>query len=168
MDIFIIDTKKSDNLEPELLKKFCYKNFANKNREKIHCFSYLMLDKILKEVYEIEGDTILFDDKKPKLRTEKKYFSISHSNEYIAIAFSDFECGIDIEEVKQRDYKKISARMNFDSRSLEDFYSDWTKFEAEYKLDSEPKSMYNFHIPKYAVTAVSTNKNEHFDVFFSL
>lgn len=168
MDIFIIDTKKADNIEPELLKKFCYKNFTQNEKEKIHCLAYLMLDRIFKTVYGIDSPSLIFENKKPKLKNQKKYFSISHSNEYIAITISDFECGVDIEETKNRDYKKISKRMNFKSDSLEDFYLNWTKYESEYKLGSESKSTYSFKIPKYIITAASTNKNESFDVFFSL
>ena len=168
MDIFIIDVKKADYIESEILKNFCHKSFTNNDKKKIHCFSYLMLDKILKEVYQIDSCKILFDDKKPKLKDGEKYFSISHSNEYIAIAVSDFDCGIDIEEIKNRDYKKISKRMKFNSDSLESFYMNWTKYEAEYKLGIKSNAIYSFQIPRYTITAASVNRNERFDVFFSL
>ena len=113
MDIFIISTKNTDNIANEILNQYSKKSISDKNKRKIHELSYLMLDKIFKEVYKINNCEIIFENKKPFLKSKEKYFSISHSNEYITIAFSDFDCGIDIEEIKQRNYRAISKRMNF-------------------------------------------------------
>lgn len=168
MDIFIINSKKADDIDTELLQKFCHKSFAKSKQEKTHSLTYLMLDRILREVYKIENFNIIFDGKKPKLEKNEKNFSVSHSNEYIVIAVSDFDCGIDIEEIKNRDYKKISKRMKFNSDSLESFYMNWTKYEAEYKLGIKSNAIYSFQIPRYTITAASVNRNERFDVFFSL
>ena len=108
---------------------------------------------------------IEFKNKKPYLKNRRKYFSISHSNEYIALCFSDFDCGVDVERIKERDYKSIAERMHFDSNSLEEFYFDWTKYEAVYKLGCEFKSYKNFQFEDYVVTTVSANSDEEFQIY---
>lgn len=167
MDIFVINTEKADFVSEELLSQFGRKEFRDKTQKKIHQFSYLMLDRILKEFYQIENREIL-NDKKPELKNGEKHFSLSHSGQYIVIAFSDSKCGIDIENIKQRDYKKISKRMKFNSANLKEFYQNWTKYEAKYKLGKTPKSEYEFEIPEYIITAVSGSSDERFDVYYNL
>lgn len=168
MDIFIINTEKANFVPGDLLQEFGYKTFSNKQKEKTHRFAYLMFDRILRNFYHIENPTLSFENEKPALRNKEKNFSISHSGGYIALAFSDYGCGIDIEQVKARDYQKISERMGFESISLKDFYLNWTEYEAKYKLGQEAKSAYSFEIPNYTITAVSMQEDEKFEVYYNL
>jgi len=165
MDIFVISTSDSDNIRPELLEEYKHKEFSNKEKQKEHCFSYLMLDRILREVYKIENREIEFVNKKPYLKSREKFFSVSHSKGYIVIAFSDAECGVDIEKIVERDFKAISERMNFVSSNLEEFYQWWTKYEAEYKLGEKAKNFYQALYDGYSLTAVSSNVQEKFELF---
>ncbi len=168
MDIFIINNKNLNHVPPEILNDFGQKLFKNREKELIHQFSYLMIDRILKEVYKIENRSLVTKENgKPELENQDKYLSISHSGEYIVLGFSDSKCGVDIEKIKPRNYKKISEKMGFKSSSLEEFYLNWTKYEAEYKLDGESKSTYKFSIPNYIITAVNENENEIFDTYYS-
>lgn len=167
MDIFVIKITNADTIDKDLLKQFQKKEISNPKTWNSHCFSYLMLDKILKEVYKIEDRVIIFENKKPLLKSRKKHFSISHSKDFIAIAFSDFNCGIDIEKIKSRDFEKISKRKNFKAHTIEEFYQEWTKFEAEYKLNSKVFSSKNFQIENYSLTAVSENPDEKYEIYFS-
>ena len=67
------------------------------------------------------------------------HFSISHSEELIAIAFSDSNCGVDIEKIKLREFKRIADRMKFNAETLGEFYQEWTKYEATYsRYATEP------------------------------
>lgn len=167
MDIFIINTSSSDNVSAELMEKFRHKNFTNKKKETEHCFAYLMLDRILKEVYKIENRETEFVNGKPHLKTREKFFSLSHSGEYVVLAFSDNECGIDIEQIKDRDYKAIAERMKFNAKTLEDFYKEWTKYEAEYKLGNKDKykSIKQIISEGYAITALCENPQETFEIY---
>lgn len=168
MDIFVINVNKMEAVSEELLNQFGYKSYRNEKQKKIHQFSYLMLDRILKEVYKIENRSVIQNkNNKPVLKSEKKHFSISHSGEYIVLCFSDYECGIDIEKIKARDYKKIAERMGFKASTIEEFYLNWTKYEAEYKLEKKPESIYSFGIPEYMITVVSDNKDEVFDTYYN-
>lgn len=165
MDIFIINALDSKNIDKNLLHEFQKKEISDKKALEIHCFTYLMLDRILREVYKIENREIIFENKKPILLDGKKKFSISHSHDYIAIAFSDSNCGIDIEKNKPRNYMKISKRMNFKANTLDMFYQKWTEFEAIYKLNCEPKKKYYTKINDYSLFAVSNNPKENFELY---
>ena len=171
MDIFVIKIGDADSVSESLLKSFQKKEISNKNKRKTHCFSYLMVDRILREVYTIENREIVFENGKPMLKSALKYFSISHSGEYIALGFSNHNCGIDIEGVNdKRDWRAIAERMDFKSQSEEDFYKDWTKYEAEYKLGNsvKPESMYQTSFDNYCITAVSENPEEKFDLYLDI
>lgn len=167
MDIFIIGTNNVNKVSEELLKEYQKKEISDEKTLKTHCLSYLMIDKILKEVYKIENRTIIFEDKKPILKSKEKHFSISHSDEMIALAFSDSNCGIDIEKIKLREFTKISERMGFEANTLGEFYQEWTQYEAIYKLgeDSVCGSYANFEFEDYAMTAVSENPIEDFEIY---
>ena len=167
MAIFIINTSEIENFSEEFLKNFQKKEISNHKKLMIHCLTYAMLDSILREVYKINDRTIIFEKAKPVLKNKEKYFSLSHSSEKIAIAFSDYNCGIDIEKAKAREYRAISKRMKFNCNNLEDFYQEWTNFEASYKLNDEIKSHYYCSIDDYALTAVSINPEEKFELFIS-
>lgn len=168
MDIFIIETSNTEKVKIDTLKQFQKKEISDENKWKIHCLSYLLVDKFLEEVYEIESREIVFEDGKPILIDGGKHFSISHSEDLIAIAFSDSNCGVDIEKIKLREFKKISERMKFEAETLGEFYEEWTKYEAMYKLgkDITYGSVANFDLDEYALCAVSEDPCEEFELFF--
>ncbi len=165
MDIFLIDVNCAKNIEPSLLKNFQHKDFSNEAKKFTHSLSYLMTDRILKEFYKIKDRELEFIDNKPFLKNKQKYFSISHSGKYIALGFSDAVCGIDIEKITERDFISIAKRMNFKSKTLEEFYQDWTKYEAEYKLGKEYNSLRNYTIDGYELCAVSESESENFQIY---
>lgn len=165
MDIFIIDTKCAENIEPSLLESFRQKEISNIKKRTTHSLAYLMTDRILKEFYQMQEREIEFVDNKPFLKSRKKYFSISHSGEYIAIGFSDNNCGIDIEKNTPRNFSSIAERMKFKSKTIEDFYLDWTKYEAQYKLGSHYKSIKYYTLEGYTLCALSDFENEVFQIF---
>ena len=165
MDIFVFNKTDYNHISDDLLKEFEHKKFSNMQKWKEHCLSYLMLDRILKEVYKISNRDIVFINKKPYLKNKAKIFSLSHSGNFIAIAFSDSECGIDIEQIKNRPFEDIANRMKLKCQTLEDFYYEWTKYEAEYKLNNRSENYKQFLIEDYAITAVSCNPQESFDIF---
>jgi len=165
MEIFVIKIKDAKNIQEEFLLSFKKKSFSNIKKLKTHCLAYLMTDKILKEHYNIQDRTIVFDKGKPLLQSQQKHFSISHSGEYISIAFSDFPCGVDIEKNKKRNFKDIAKRMNFKSCKIEDFYPQWTEYEACYKLNTKPASGKTYQLDEYTLTALSAKPNESFTLY---
>ena len=165
MDIFIIEKNNTKKISSDLLNEFRYKNISNKKRLYEHCFSYIMLDKILKEVYHIENREIEFVNGKPFLLNREKFFCISHTKKYIALCFSDNDCGIDIEQIKKRDYEAIAKRMNFSCTTQEEFYYEWTRYEAEYKLNDKPQSIKQFKYEDSIITALSNDLTELFNIY---
>lgn len=165
MDIFVIKRDCAKNVDRALLETFQNKKISNENKKITHCLSYLMVDRILKEFYQIQNREIEFINEKPVLISGEKCFSISHSGEYIALSFSDNNCGVDIEKIKPVDFLSISKRMKFKSKSLEEFFADWTKYEAVYKLGGKYKSIEQYTIDGYAVCAVSDSKDEKFQIY---
>ncbi len=165
MDIFLIEIKDADNVHMDLLKEFQKKDISDPKAWNAHCFSYLMTDRVLREYYQIEDREIIFEGKKPVLKSGAKHFSISHSGKFTALAFSDYNCGIDIEEIKLREFDKISKRMGFKAETLEDFYKAWTKYEADYKLSVPAQKNKYYCISGYALTVSSVNPREEFNIW---
>lgn len=165
MDIFVIEIIDADSVHQKLLLEFKKKEISNPKKLNQHCLSYLMVDRILREFYKIDDREVTFEGNKPKLKSGAKRFSISHSGDYIALAFSDFDCGIDIEKNKPRDFKEIAKRMKFACNTLEEFYSEWTFFEAKYKLGSTPSAAKTYRLGDYTLTAVNENEKENFEIY---
>lgn len=99
---------------------------------------YAELDKILKA--KLGSYTILRTQSgKPYLEGNPLFFSISHSSDRGAIAISDKPVGIDIELIKDRNYRsvarKFSAREQGEINCLEDFLKHWVIREAYIKMN---------------------------------
>ena len=170
MDIYIIEISNAEKIKNETLKMFQKKDFSDENKWKIHCLSYLLVDKFLGEVYGIDSKEIVFEDGKPILIDGGKHFSISHSGDLIALAFSDTNCGVDIEKVQLREFSKISKRMGFEAETLGEFYEEWTRYEALYKLgtDNEYGSIACYDLDDYILTAVSEDPCEEFEIYYQV
>ena len=168
MEIFIVEIGNVDKVKPETLKLYQKKDISDEEKLKIHCLSYLLVDKFLEEVYGIKSREVVFEDGKPILIDGGKHFSISHSQDLIAIAFSDSNCGVDIEKIKLREFKKIAERMKFEAETLGEFYEEWTKYEAMFKLwkNIEYGSVANFDLEDYALSAVSEDPCEEYEIYF--
>lgn len=168
MDIFIIDIANVEKVSIETLKQYQKKEISHEEKWKTHCLSYLLVDKLLQEYYGVENTEIVFEDGKPILIDGGKHFSISHSEDLIAIAFSDSNCGVDIEKVRLREFESISKRMGFEANTLGEFYEEWTRYEAMYKLNSnnEYGSVATYDLDDYILTAVSEDPCEEFELFY--
>lgn len=165
MDIFVIKIIDADSVHEKLLLEFKKKDISNPKKLNEHCLSYLMVDRILREFYKIEDRQIIFKGKKPLLKSGAKHFSISHSGEFIALAFSNSNCGVDIEFNAPRAVERIAKRMNFFSCEPHEFYPQWTLFEAKFKLGEPSKSEKTYQLGDYTLTAVSTNEQENFEIY---
>lgn len=99
---------------------------------------------------QYKGDTILYHDNgKPYFAGSNKHISISHTNEYVAIAISDYPIGIDIETISRNALAVVKAFLK--PREIE-LLSDsenpgnealclWSAKEAAFKLASERVSV---------------------------
>ena len=165
MDIFIVEKSGADNIDEKVLSEYKKKEISNSDKLKEHCFSYLIADRILEHLYKVPNREIVFENKKPRLKSGEKYFSLSHSGDFIVLGFSDYNCGTDIEKMKERDFSKISKRMKFNANSKEEFYKEWTLYEARYKLGEKENQKHSFTHENHCITSCSTNKNEKFEIY---
>lgn len=135
MDIFYLSSKNFlQFIDEEFIKQFKKKELGSKKRIIEHSMSMFILEYLLKRFYKIENFEIVYENKKPKLKNDEIYFNISHSKDIILIAFNDSSVGVDIEQKKERDFKKLSDYYNVQFKNKEDFYEFWTKLEAGIKL----------------------------------
>jgi phosphopantetheinyl transferase len=95
---------------------------------------------------QYKGETILYNDNgKPCLAGNNRHISISHTNEYVAIAVSDYPIGIDIERTDRNAYavaKSFLTEQEIDILTQENNPSKqalclWSAKEAAFKLASE-------------------------------
>ena len=103
----------------------------------------LLVLQTLKKEYNIDG-VIECDEKgRPYLKENKIFISIAHSGEYVACAVDESPIGIDIEKIRDIDFK-ISNRIcteeekeylfKNEKQRLYRFYEIWTAKEAFFKM----------------------------------
>lgn len=71
---------------------------------------------------------------KPYIDSKIVHFSIAHSADVLAVAFSKNLVGIDIEQEKPRNFVRLSRKYGFVAQNLGEFYRAWTAREALIKL----------------------------------
>lgn len=106
---------------------------------------------------------IFYDDYgAPRVDTPNTYIGVSHSREFVAVAFSDKPCAVDIEDAN-RDFRKVASRyLSEQEMSLAeegDLYAEmWCAKEALYKYYRKGRLDFVKHI-----SIVSHNSEEsHF------
>ena len=111
--------------------------------------------------YNIEDTNIIIENKKPKFENADLCFNISHSNNIVAVAFDSFPLGLDIEFMKDRDFKLLLERYNINSNNKEFFYQFWTEYEAKIKIQNETKQKLSFKLEQnYMLSLFSSNPDE--------
>lgn len=110
------------------------KSFALKNKE--DALRSLGVAVLLKEVLNLTEKDILIDENgKPFTNNKNVKFSISHSGEYVVLAVSDAEVGLDIERIdegRKNPLKKALTDREFKwvNGEIEKFVTVWTLKEA--------------------------------------
>lgn len=147
--IVIADTQLLINDAKEYLSQIapCYVKKFNNNKLKTEAEQELVTGFLLYKYLGIDQDYQLMyeDNLKPLLRSRNKYFNISHSGNYVALAIADCNVGIDIEKI--RTCHEATVNKVFTSKQKEEldclegkskdesFTRMWTELEAELKLD---------------------------------
>ncbi|MBS5984143.1 4'-phosphopantetheinyl transferase family protein [Clostridium butyricum] len=105
-----------------------------------------LLRKILISEYDLKNSDIKFifnDYAKPFLESKNIQFNISHSGKWVLLGIDDNLIGVDIEEVKDINYKEISESIfNYNeflyiknsTSKLHTFYKLWTLKESYIKM----------------------------------
>ncbi len=133
-------------LDYETNKKYINKIFQKKHMpsQKESLCALLLLDFAIQNSYNIDEKLIISrtDSDKPYFKNCEIKFSISHSEDYVAVAVSDNEIGVDIEKITDKDRDNMIDR--FFLPSEQEFYHNsedkpvafvvlWTRKEAYLK-----------------------------------
>ncbi|MBR6098327.1 hypothetical protein IKP85_01110 [bacterium] len=114
-----------------------------------------------KNIYNITDTGIVKVNNKPKFKYSDIKFSISHSKNIVLAAFDENSLGVDIEFMKDRDFKSLSGHYGITATDKDEFYRQWTQLEAEIKLQSEKGFVYTDKFEKdYMLTVISSNSKE--------
>ena len=123
------------------------------------CWLYL-LNYVGTDYLGIVDTSIVYEDKKPVLKSGEYNFSVSHSENIVVIGFSRNNIGVDIERMRERNFERLAKRYGI-SPEKEDFYKFWTKYEAVIKLGSTPKQVISKVIEDdYMLTCVLDSDKE--------
>ncbi len=133
-----IDEDVSKYLPDSRIEKI--KKLQKEQDKKLSYGASLLIDKFV-----LNGDKnayFLHSDGKPYTSNDVN-FSVSHSGDYVAIAVSDKEVGIDIQKCNKRNFHRLAKfvfhenevnLLNCADDKLETFFELWTKKEAFLKL----------------------------------
>ena len=166
MKVFYIDIKKSkQTVGKEILCQYADIELKTEKRFFEYTLGRYLIKTVAEKYYNVKDTEIIIKENgKPEFKSGGIYFSISHSENLLAVCFDEYPCGIDIEFMKDRNWKDISKYYGQEFKTLEDFYKFWTKQEAEYKLGEKAKYCKSLSIKNYYFTVVS-NKIFH-SLFF--
>lgn len=166
MDIFYIDTDKYI-LDKRILLSYADRKFLSVEKEKQHCYGRFLVKKTAEIVYRVEDTGIEVINKKPRFKNSSLKFSISHSKNIVVAAFDENPVGVDIEFMKERNFKEIFARYNYKGNNIskELFYSFWTEYEAGIKLQGSSKTKITIPFNKDFMLTVAGNFNKDYKIF---
>ncbi|MCI0472054.1 MAG: 4'-phosphopantetheinyl transferase superfamily protein [Ignavibacteria bacterium] len=128
-----------------------YRNFISRFRRNSSAqrslFGELLLRHVLGQRLRIDGKSIVFNktkNGKPYLQSTGIHFNLSHSGEYVAMALSDHETGIDVEQIRPINYRiaerffspeEVGVLNSKSGKSkLEYFFDLWTLKESYLKM----------------------------------
>jgi len=167
MKVFFVDSAKYI-IEDNVLKSFLKdRKFASPEKEKQHCYGRFLVEKVAKEIFGIENTELEIVNKKPRFKFSEINFSISHSENIILVAFDENPIGVDIEIMKERNFKELFARYNYKGENIskELFYKFWTEYEAGIKLQGTPKTKINFPLFNSFMVTVAGNFEDKYELF---
>jgi len=136
-----------------------YENLDRSELKKLQSeLGHKLVDYVGKTVYKIENRAIIIENNKPKFKFSDIQFNISHSNQYVITAFDNYPIGIDLEYMKDRNFKEISRHYNIGTDNKIEFYKKWTQLEANIKIQTNPQQTYTEKFEAdYMLTIVSAN-----------
>lgn len=131
------------------------------DNKKLHDTGRKIVDYAAKNIYSIENPELEIINNKPKFKYSNICFSISHSKNIAAVCFDLNPVGLDIELMRNCDYKNIADRMKFrlNENTKEEFFKNWTLYEAKYKLQQPCKSLFTQVFEEKYMMAVAASVN---------
>lgn len=122
--------------------KFCYSHYRNIMAE--HGNDLPKTVKIIRE-----------PDKKPRFDSDEVFFNLSHSHGVIMLGIAPTPIGVDIEKIREFDFKSIKF---IEAEDEEEFFEKWTERESYLKFTGDGLKRMRCEIPSDA-------HFEHFPVY---
>ena len=137
------------------------RKYSSVEKEIEHLCGIFLTKFIAKNVFDIKNTEIEITNKKPHFKTNKIYFSISHSEDIVLVAFNITNIGADIEFMRDRNYHALLNRFGQKNKKItqKGFYRFWTFKEADFKLGEDSKSIFSKTIDKEYILTCVTNDN---------
>jgi 4'-phosphopantetheinyl transferase len=168
----------------DLDKRHKVQKYINKKDKIRTLIGEVLLKTIIFEELKISNEYIKFDKNqygKPFLKKYENFnFNISHSGDYVLCAVDNKTLGIDIEEIKNNEYKELAKNffttkeyeyiVNQDiDLQLNKFYKIWTLKESYIKCLgyglSIPLKSFSIEVNKHENIKVVNNKEYSFKLF---
>ncbi len=120
-----------------------FKSYKNEINQKEYLISSLLIANILNKFKIPANQLVRKQNKKPFIKSNKIYFSISHSNGLVVLAYDNKPVGCDIETIVESDFNKISKNIfsveenllvNKQEKSFDVFYKIWCCKESLIKI----------------------------------
>lgn len=139
-----------------------FKNAKGIAKKKLQSQLGRHLTKQIASVFFNENNLeIIVENGKPKFKNSNLCFNISHTNNIVAVAFDTHPVGLDVEYMKERDFKTLFERYNINSNDKEMFYQFWTQYEASIKIQAEIKHKMCFKLKEdYMLSLFSSSPDE--------
>ena len=146
------------------------KNISRTELKKIQSeIGHKIVDFAGKNYYHIDNRETVIKNNKPEFKYSNVQFNISHSCNMVAVGFDDYPIGIDIEYMKERNFKKLGEHYNINTDDKIEFYEKWTQLEAKIKLQYDAEQIYTKIIKKdYMLTIMTANKEKKSPQFIEL
>lgn len=166
MKIFYLDINEY-SVDIDFLKSFGDRKFLSEKKEIQHCYGRFLVKTAAKEFFKLNDTEIVIVNKKPRFKNSELHFSISHSNNIVMAAFDENPVGLDIEFMKERNFKEIFERYNYKGKNIskELFYKFWTEYEADIKLQGSPKTKITFPFKDNFMVTVAGNFDENYQIY---
>lgn len=166
MKVFYIDTNEYF-INPDVLKNYADRKFLSEEKEKQHCFGRFLVKTAAKEFFKLDDTEIETVNKKPRFKKNGLQFSISHSHNIVLAAFDVNPIGVDVEFMKERNFKEIFDRYNYKGENIskELFYKFWTEYEAGIKLQGSAKTKVTFSLEDNFMVTVVGNFDEDYEIY---
>lgn len=159
MELFYINSEEFLHTHDlDFLKTYTEeRTFKSEKRFVEFALGRYLVKTVAEKFYGIKNSEIVVSNSKPEFKNGGLYFSISHSGGIVMAVFDDKPCGLDLEEVKHRNFKLLSNRYGKNYETAEDFYKFWTEHEAIIKLQKpvHDKFTRNFE-NRFMLTVVSS------------
>lgn len=159
MELFYINSKEFLHTHDlDFLKTYAEgRTFKSEKRFVEFALGRYLVKTAAEKFYGIKNTEIVIHNSKPEFKGGGICFNISHSSGTVMAVFDKNPCGLDLEEMKPRDFKKLSSRYNKNFETAEEFYKFWTEFEAEIKLQNPVQSKYTCVFQdRFMLTVVSS------------